>query len=433
MSMRVAYFTGEYPRATDTFIRREAAALREMGVDVQPFAVRRPHDRERGGAELQAERERTTYLLPASPVALLAAHAWLFAQSPGRYLRAAKLAWSTRQHGVRGTGYQAFYFAEAGLLARHMMKRGIPHVHNHSADSSGTVAMLAAELVGLTFSHTLHGPAIFFEPRRWRLDAKLSRCAFACCISHFARSQAMLFAPQERWDRLYVVHCGVEPAFYQSTRSEAGRLRMLYVGRLAAVKGLPVLLEALEKLAPRFPELSLDIAGDGPERAKLEARARELGLGERVRFLGYQSAEGVRDRLRETDVFVMASFAEGVPVVLMEAMAADVPVVATQVAGVPELVEEGVTGLLVPPGDAHALAAKLVRLLEDASLRRRLGEAGRRKVVREFHVKQEAARLHAILTAELAGRRAELPPHGEPSRDTLAPSARAAEPAGATA
>jgi glycosyltransferase involved in cell wall biosynthesis len=249
----------------------------------------------------------------------------------------------------------------------------------------------------------MHGPSEFFEPKYWRVDEKIRRALFVSCISHFCRSQAMIFAPQEKWDKLHIVHCGVDPKLFAPVAHQGEGSRLLFVGRLAGVKGLPVLLEAMARLKPHRPSLRLSVAGDGPDRRKLEEQAKRLGLAENVRFLGYQSQQQVRDLLQQTDVFVLASFAEGVPVVLMEAMAAGVPVVATQIAGIPELVEDGASGFLVPPADPHALADRVERLLADADLRSRFGASGRKKVEREFNITTEAERLCQILTSAVQG------------------------------
>ena len=402
--MRIAYLTGEYPRATDTFIQREVAALRERGIEVFTFSIRRTGDEHIVGAEQQAERERTSYVLPVQPVALLRAHLNLLVSSPQRYLSALKLAWATHQPGIKGTFYQLFYFLEAGIVAQQIRQQQIQHLHNHFPDSSGTVAMLAAELGGFSFSFTMHGPYIFFEPMRWRLDEKLKRASFICCISDFCRSQGMIYAPMSKWNRMHIVHCGVEPALFEPvTHQQTGR-RLLYTGRLAAVKGLPILLESLVTLKANHPELLLTVVGDGADRQSLEQLTAQLGLANHVNFVGYQSQAKVRQYMQETDVFVLPSFAEGVPVSLMEALAAAVPVVTTQIAGVGELVENGVSGYLVPPGNAQLLAERIDRLLSDPALRTAFGAAGRVKVAEEFDIQQEAAWLCQIMTAALAGK-----------------------------
>ena len=274
--MRIAYLTGEYPRATDTFIQREVAALRERGIEVFTFSIRRTGDEHIVGAEQQAERERTSYVLPVQPVALLRAHLNLLVSSPQRYLSALKLAWATHQPGIKGTFYQLFYFLEAGIVAQQIRQQQIQHLHNHFPDSSGTVAMLAAELGGFSFSFTMHGPYIFFEPMRWRLDEKLKRASFICCISDFCRSQGMIYAPMSKWNRMHIVHCGVEPALFEPvTHQQTGR-RLLYTGRLAAVKGLPILLESLVTLKANHPELLLTVVGDGADRQSLEQLTAQM-------------------------------------------------------------------------------------------------------------------------------------------------------------
>src|SRR5882757_5370450 len=365
VSLRLAFMTGEYPRATDTFIQREVAALRALGHYVQTFSVRTPPQDENLEAEILAARKSTIYLLP--PRGLMIAHLAQVLSSPVRYFVALALAWKICPPGIKAMARQAAYFAEAAMLVRLMKKHALSHLHNHFADSSCSVAVIAAAMGGTTYSFTIHGPTEFYEPRVWRIDEKVRRALFVNCISHFCRSQVMLFAPPDCWDKLRIVHCGVDPDAFEVKRHEGRGRRLLFVGRLAAMKGLPVLLEVLAKL----DGVTLDIAGDGPDRQLLEEQVRALNISSRVKFLGYQSQPQVRELLKQADLFVMSSFAEGVPVVLMEAMAAGVPVVATRIAGIPELVRDGHSGLLVAPGDVDEIANAVDRLLGDAELRNR--------------------------------------------------------------
>jgi len=405
-TFRVAYMTGEYPRATDTFIQREVATLRRLGHTIETFSIRKPASREVVSPEVQAERERTFYVLPASLPRIFAAHAGLLFKSPGRYVAGLRLAMKIRPPGLKAFARQLAYFAEAGVVAQRVRQLNLQHLHNHFSNSSCSVAVMAATMGRFTFSFTMHGPAEFFEPHVWRIDEKIRRALFVNCISHFARSQAMVFAPVDTWDKLHIVHCGVDPAEFEvsDARSKSGS-QLLFVGRLAAVKGLPILLQAIASLREAHPHLTLSLAGDGPDRQMLEKLAVDLDIADRVKFLGYQSQSQVRALLQQTDIFVMTSFAEGVPVVLMEAMAAGVPVIATRIAGVPELVQDGKTGVLIPPGDVAATAVAIDELLSDGDLRSRLTEAGRAKVEREFNINSESMWLAQILTAALQGRR----------------------------
>ena len=396
---RIAYLAGEYPAVSHTFILREVAALRARGLDILTCSVRRTGPQHHRGPAERAEAAMTFALLEAAknPFHLIGAQVAAL-KTPGLYLRTLRKAWSMRGPGLRATVYQLFYFLEATVLARHLKARGATHLHNHFAQASGNVALLAARLAGIPFSFTLHGPADFTDPKLWRLDAKIRDAAFVACISHYSRSQAMLASPVEDWDRLHIVHCGVEPARYDAPPAQGRGL--LFVGRLAAAKGVPVLIEAMPRILASFPDAHLTLIGDGPDRAALEDRVRRLGLSGAVTFAGYQSQDEVAEALARAAVFVLPSFAEGVPVVLMEAMAARRPVVATRIAGIPELVEDGVSGRIVPPGDGAALARAVCDILADPGLAARMGEAGRRKVEAEFDIAHEAEKLAALFRKE---------------------------------
>jgi glycosyltransferase involved in cell wall biosynthesis len=396
----IAYLTGEYPKASHTFILREIEALRAAGTTVLTCSIRRSGPEHLIGPEEVAAAASTFHVLDAAmnPGRLVAAHAALMGRAPRRYLQTLGLAWRARRHGIKGLIFQLAYLLEAGVLAVRLQRDGVRHIHNHFVGSSCTVAMLTASLLGISFSFTLHGPADLLAPREWRLDLKVARAAFVACISHFARSQTMLHTDRRDWDKLFIVHCGVEPDRYAPTVTTGNRL--LFVGRLAAVKGLPVLLQAVELLRETAPELELTLIGDGPDRTALEAMAAPLGT--MVRFAGYRSQDEVAKALASTDIFVLPSFAEGVPVVLMEAMASARPVVATRIAGIPELVEDGTHGLLVSPGDPEGLAQALGKLLGDPITRARMGEAGQARVRDAFDIRTEALRMRTLLSQALS-------------------------------
>ncbi|MDE4192700.1 glycosyltransferase family 4 protein [Phaeobacter gallaeciensis] len=392
---KLAYLTGEYPRASDTFIQREVAALRALGHDVLTCSIRTTGAEHLVGPEQRQEHALTFKVLGAckKPLRLLRAHLrWM--RNPGRYIAALRLAWKTAPRGVKGRLYNLIYFLEAGVLADELRRQEVDHLHNHIATAACTVAMLASELSGIPYSFTIHGPDIFFNPNHWRIDEKAARARFVACISEFCRSQLMCFADQSHWARFHIIHCGIDPGRYTSAPHKGANL--LFVGRLAAVKGLPILLNALRDLSGDW---KLTVIGDGPDRAALEAQAQGLN----VDFLGYRSQSEVAEALSSTDVFVLPSFAEGVPVVLMEAMASAVPVVATRIAGIPELVDHATSGLLVPPGDPQELRAALDHMLADSKARQDMGLAGRAKVSDDFNIHTEAARLSRLFTSYASG------------------------------
>ena len=405
----VAYLTGEYPKVSHTFIQREIEALRRLGVPVQTFSIRRSASKDIL-ADQRAEASQTFYVLESCKNSgrFLAAHVVKLTKNPVAYFRTLNLAWSLRQPGWRSSLYQLFYFSEAVVLADELQRRGIIHLHNHFGDSSCSVAVLTSALSGIPYSFTEHGPAIFFEASRWHLDKKIARAKFVVAISHFCRSQLMLFSNPEHWSKISIVHCGVHPQRYKPDAISQGGKRVIYVGRLEPVKGLLVLLEALASLKRRHPDMHLTVVGDGTSRAAIEAEALRLGLTDRTTFVGYKTQEEVAALLAKADMLVLPSFAEGVPVVLMEAMASSKPVIASRVAGVQELVHDGVNGFTVPPSDAVSLADRIEQLFADHGLCERLGHAGRQMIERDFNVDHEARLLvHLLANGQVESRHAQ--------------------------
>lgn len=397
---RLAYLTALYPAVSHTFIQREIAGLRDLGFAVETCAMRRPDAAHLTGPEERAARDETFYVIaearkPATlPLALIDALA-----HPRRSLAALALAWRTAPPGIRGGLKQLAYLAEALILARHLRARQIAHLHDHFAGPSANVAMLASALSGIPFSFTLHGPADLYEPETWQLREKIARASFVASISHFARSQAMYFSDPAEWGKLRIVHCGVMPELYDGPKPpQRAGARLIFVGRITAIKGLRVLLAAFARARATRPGLHLTLVGDGDDRAHLERLAAPLG--DAVHFAGYLSQGAVAEALAASDAMVLPSFAEGLPVVLMEALASARPVIASQVAGVSELVEDGVNGYLVPPGDEETLADRIGRLADDPALRARMGLAGREKVQAEFDARREAARIGALFAGQ---------------------------------
>ncbi|WP_411958335.1 glycosyltransferase family 4 protein [Paracoccus homiensis] len=397
---RIAYLTGEYPAVSHTFILREVLALRAQGLDVLTCSVRRTGPEHHRGADEKRAAQTTFYVLQAAkrPATLLAALGWALGR-PGALGRMIRLALATRPAGIKATIWQLFYLIEAMVLAHHLTRQGVTGLHNHFAMASSSVAMLASELSGIPYSFSLHGPADFWDTGRWRLGEKIARARFVACISHFCRSQAMLFSDPAHWSKLHIVHCGVDPDRYRPDPGHRPGREVLFIGRLAAAKGVPVLLEAFARAHAAFPDARLTLIGDGPARGDLQARATRLGLGDAVRFTGYLGQAEVAGHLAKTDLFALPSFAEGVPVVLMEAMASGVPVLTTRITGIPELVQDGVSGRLVAPGDVDGFAAALTDLLADPAATRMMGQAGQDKVRAEFDVTREAVRLAALFAA----------------------------------
>ena len=405
--MKLAYLTSVYPRATDTFIRTEILCLRERGHVIHTFSVRRVEPSQLVSEEIRNESKQTTYLLSdrwsASPLAA----ARCLASSPRRFFAALWLAFRTRAPGVRALLWQVAYFLEAAVLAVEIRVRRVEHLHNHIGESSASVAMLASALSGIPFSLTIHGPYVFRAPERWALGTKIERSAFTVCISEFTRSQCMVHVPLHQWHRLQIVRCGPALDFLSLDPVPApARPRVFWVGRMCEEKGIPVLVEAARRLAETGLDFELTLAGDGPLRPLIERQIEKHGLASRVRLAGWLSSEGVRKELEHARVLVVPSFAEGLPVVIMEALAMARPVVATYIAGIPELVEPRKNGWLVPAGAVEPLAQAIREAIEmPLEDLRRMGAAGREKVLCMHDARREAARLERLFFEAREGAR----------------------------
>ena len=397
---RIAYICNRYPAVSNTFILQEVAALRELGVPVETISVRRPRSGDLLARADHEEHARTTYLIPPRLGELLSAHLGALCSRPGRYLKTLLLACRLSPAGVRARVWQLLYFAEAVMVWQHCRRRGVQHLHAHFAYVASDDALLAAHLGGWSWSFSMHGPPEFYDVRGTGLAVKVERADAVICISDFCRSQLMSLVDEVHWTKLHVVRCGISTTRYARHASRNGSrgraINVLTVARLASVKGHAVLLDALAALAARGVDLELTWIGDGPERAALERRAAQLHVADRVRMLGAVGQDDIRAEYERADIFCLPSFAEGLPVVLLEAMAMELPVVATQVMAVPELVEHGVSGLLVAPARPDLLADALKLLIDAPEERASMGATGRAKVLADHDAARTGCRLRNV-------------------------------------
>lgn len=399
----IAYLVGYYPAVSHTFIHREIEALRALGLDIRTVSLRRTPPEQLLTEADREEAARTWTVLPPRPAELVAAHARAAVRRPGRYVRTLGRAMRTGGGGVRGAVWQLFYFLEAVLIFDRLSRDGVTHVHAHFANSASWIAMLVSELDGpggMGWSFTMHGPTEFDDVTRYALAEKVASAAFVACIGDYCRAQLMKLSPPDAWDRLAVVRCGVDAGRFvpatngdRPVRAQGDPLRVLCVGRLVPEKGQTLLVDAVALLRDRGVDAELTLVGDGPDRAALERRRDELGLGPRVRLAGAVGQDRILDEYRAADVFCLPSFAEGIPVVLMEALSCGLPVVTTNITGVFELVRDGESGFLVAPGRAEALADALERLSRDRDAAAAMGLAGRARVVDEFRLDRAAEEL----------------------------------------
>jgi len=404
--MKVAYLTSRYPSVSHTFIMREIQALRESGTEVDTFTIRRPPESELLTEADRTEFRRTFTVLPVSFARLFGSHVTMLLARPGCYFGALWKALRIRPPGVRAALWHLFYFCEAGVLAARLRRRGIRHVHAHFANVASNVAMLAIRMIGGRWSITLHGLSDFQDPRSVCLADKIKDAAFVICVSDFGRAQAMLHTQPHSWSKIHRVRCGVDTRRYvPPTKPRAGdsnRVRVLNVARMGPEKAHPVLLEAVKRAVERGVDIHCTLVGDGPRREDVKRLAHDLGISDQVTFAGAVGQEEIHKYYHDADLFVLPSFAEGLPVVLMEAMATELPVITTAIMGVPELVKHEVNGLLVPPGCAEPLAEAIIDLASDSEKRRRLGSMGREKVCQEFEIGRNVMQLSELFAAVLS-------------------------------
>ena len=299
----------------------------------------------------------------------------------------------------RGLAVHLIYLAEACVLCDWTKRDRIDHLHVHFGTNSTAVAMLCRLLGGPPYSFTVHGPEEFDRPLALSLPEKIRHAAFVVCICSFGRSQLWRWADFADWAKVHVVHCGLDQSYLATTPSPpSSAARLINIGRLSEQKGQLVLVEAAARLARQGREFEIVIIGGGPFKAKIEQRIRDLNLGAHVKLAGWLSGSQVQEQLLNSRGLVLPSFAEGLPVVIMESLALGRPVISTYVAGIPELVQPGKTGWLVPAGDVDQLAAAMTAML-DAPVEEleRMGRTGAERVARDHNVAIEARKLRELI------------------------------------
>lgn len=392
--MRIAYLINQYPAVSHSFIRREILALERQGHEVLRISVRGWGDAQQG-KEDRLEHTRTRYVLRGGAMPLLFAFLRILTSHPIRLVRTIGLVWTVSRQADRPLPVHLIYLLEACLILLWLRAAKTEHLHAHFGTNSAEVAMLVRELGGPRWSFTAHGPEEYDRAKFIALPEKIRRADFVVAVSSFGRSQLFRNVSQEHWEKIQVVHCGIEQAFYKAALNQPGsENRLICVGRLCEQKGQLLLIDAARQLSERGTQFELVLAGDGEMRGEIETLIARYKLQNVVRITGWISSDRVRDEILAARALVLPSFAEGLPVVLMEAMSLGRPVISTYVAGIPELIATNEHGWLVPAGDVGALASALQACL-DAPLEAitRMGEASRARVLERHDVDKEAAKL----------------------------------------
>lgn len=396
--MQIAYLMNTYPVTSATFIRREIAALESQGVIVRRFAVR-PWDQPLVDPADRAEQPRTTYLLAPGAVKL----GWMALRegltSPRRLWRALGAARQMARAAGQGTLVRHIaYLLEAVHLRR--SAQGCTHLHAHYSTNTAAVALLCARLGGPAFSFTAHGPDEFMDPKAASVAFKLQECRFAVAITEFARVQLALAGGMGIWPKLQVVRCGVDLTDLAPQPAPDVDAPFVCVGRLCDAKAQELIVDALAGLCADYPTARVVLIGDGDTRPRIEAAIARHNLQDRVELRGWADNAAVKQALSEARALLLPSFAEGLPVVIMEAFALSRPVISTYIAGIPELVDAE-CGWLVPAGDVPALQQAMRDCLDthpDDLVR--MGAVGRARVDAAHDVGANAARLRKLFLTE---------------------------------
>ena len=402
----IAYVMTHYPQLAQTFIAGEIRELERRGIGILPIAINPPAETDLAPASARTEAART-FVIKAQPKWRAA---WIIARFAARAPGALARAWWRAQRpavGLRARVWQTFYLFEAILIVVHCRTRGVRHLHAHFGGTPAAIAQIAAELATATererwtWSFTIHGFQDFVNERENALDRKAASASFVVCVSDYNRAQLMRASDPADWHKYHVVRCGIDLDQYRfapkSALSDPPVITL--VGRISPEKGHLVLLEALALLHADGVKAIVEFVGYGPYESEVRAAAERLGVAALTRFRGPTPPAEVEDLLHDADVFCLPSFAEGLPVSIMEAMAAGTPVVTTYISGIPELAIDGESALVVPAGNAPALASALAKMIDDAAARARMVARARELVVEHHSIERSAEALGRLLAS----------------------------------
>ena len=401
---RVAYLVSQYPAYSHTFILREVLQLRQFGVEIVTASINmpdRPFDK-LTDIERQ-EAEQTFYIKQQGMVKAVVALMKTLVLNPVGLLRGVQHAIKLGGGNIKRGLYHFFYLIEALLLGQWMQSQNVKHLHVHFATPAASVGLLVKTVFAYSFSFTVHGPDEFYDATGYNLPEKIVAADFVFCISHYARSQVMKLSPVQAWSKFDICRLGVDPQrFTPAVKNKANETcQLLCVGRLTPAKGQAILLASVAQLKQQGITVHLTLVGMGPDEQSLKNHAESLDIVSQVTFTGAVDQDNILTYYNAADMFVLPSFAEGLPVVLMEAMAMEIPCITTMITGVPELIENGQNGLLVPASDSEALTQAIKLLAENQALRQQLGKAGRLKVLADYELHKNTLYLYEKLAERL--------------------------------
>ena len=395
-AISLAYLVSTYPTLSMIFVLREVLALRALGLRIETASVN-PPDRtaDQMTDDEAAEAMRTYCVKDHGLTGAVNAHLLALLRNFIGYWRGLRLAFRLGALDLKKLSFSLMYFTEALMVGRWMRRQRLAHLHCHLAQQAATVGLYVHTVFGFGFSMTLHGPGEFYDEKGQYLAQKIAAADFIICISNFARSQLMMLSPHIFWNKFIVSRLGVDPQLFSPPPEKTAKefFDILCVGRLTPAKGQHILIDAVERLTQQGRRVRLRLLGSGPDEASLRKRVAQNRIVDYVIFEGAMNQDRIRTFYAVADLFCLPSFAEGLPVVLMEAMAMGIPCVSTQITGIPELIRNGTDGLLVAPSDLDALVEALAKLMDDAALRERFSRNGRKRILQQYDLRRNVKEL----------------------------------------
>ena len=400
----IAYLQSQYPMLSMIFVIREVLELKRLGFRIDVASINSP-DRSVQGmtAGERAESAQTYYVKAHGLEGAFSAHLQTLLRRPADYLRGWALVARLGGGDLGRLARLSLYLTEALMVGRWMSKRQLVHVHAHLGSQAATVGLFVKRVFGVGFSITVHGPDEFYDALGQHLTEKVEAADFIVCISDFARSQLMRLSEYQHWSKLLVSRLGIDPAVFApraQPQPSAAPFEVLCVGRLTPSKGQHILIDAIARMVEQGRNVRLRVVGAGVDEASLKQHA--ASLGPHVVFEGAVNQDRIRSLYAAADCFCLPSFAEGIPVVLMEAMAMQIPCVTTHITGIPELIRNGIDGLLVAPSDVDGLVSALSQLVDDPALCSSLGVEARKQVSKYYNLTRNVQTLAGIFQARLA-------------------------------
>jgi glycosyltransferase involved in cell wall biosynthesis len=395
--MNIAYLINQYPKISHSFIRREILALEQQGVNIFRVSLRSCENELIDLADKQ-EFAKTFTILAVNPLLIIYNILFRFLINPVSFFKAVILALELGKVSEVGRVRHLIYLAESCVLANQLKQRKIRHIHAHFGTNSTTVALFTSALGNFIYSFTVHGPEEFDKPLSLSLTKKIESAAFVVAISSFGKSQLYRWCPYQQWSKIHIVHCGLDQSFLNEPILPIPQTQqLLCIGRLSEQKGQCLLLEALAQVKNKGISFKLLLVGDGPLRPILEQLIISLGLNDSVEIKGWATSNEIKQFFNDSRALILPSFAEGLPVVMMESFALGRPVVSTYIAAITELVENNLSGFLVPSGDIRSLADAIERILIlETNLLEQMGAIGNQKVKTEHDIMTEVQKLIAL-------------------------------------